>query len=271
MNTRKKWDFHFLIIILALTLVCCGENNREGADEAEDTPITDTLASKGQEETPWNYENTNWEQDTDNECSSAVQSPVNIETEDVIEANLSEIQYEYEPFSMNIVDNGHTIQVQGTENSFITVEGKRYQFSQFHFHYPAEHTIDGEKSPMEMHLVHQEEGTSNLVVLGIFLEESENSNEFLQKVLSEIPSEKEEAVSTDVQINLSDYIPPTQVHYTYIGSLTTPPCTVGVDWIIFTEPIEVSKEQLDTFAESYDSNTRPAQQLNNRRVLKSME
>jgi carbonic anhydrase len=72
---------------------------------------------------------------------------------------------------MQIVDNGHTIQVQGTENSYITVEGKKYQFKQFHFHYPAEHTLDNKTYPMEMHLVHQEGGTNNLVVLGIFIEQ----------------------------------------------------------------------------------------------------
>ena len=124
---------------------------------------------------------------------------------------------------------------------------------------------------MEMHLVHQEEGTSNLVVLGIFLEEAGSSNEFLQKVLSEIPSEEGEEITTTVQINLSDYIPPSQVHYTYICSITTPPCTVGVNWIIFTEPIKASREQLDTFAGHYTNNARPTQPLNNRRVLKSME
>lgn len=260
----------FLLMFLFILLAACGDGNQEPVEE-EQTTETDTVASNQQEESAWNYENTNWEEIADSECESAVQSPVNIVTEDIIEARLADIVYEYEPFSMKIVDNGHTIQVHGTEDSFINVEGKRYQFRQFHFHYPSEHAIDGERYPMEMHLVHQEEGTSNLVVLAIFLEEAATSNEFLQKVLSEIPSEEGEEVTTDVQINLSDYIPPSQVHYTYIGSLTTPPCTVGVDWIIFKEPIEASREQLDTFAEHYSNNARPIQPLNNRRVLKSME
>lgn len=267
--TFKIYPLTFLLLLL-VSLASCGDKSQEPVNEQQ-TTTTDTLASNQQEEDTWDYENTDWEEISDSECRSAVQSPVNIETEDIIEADLADIDYDYDPFAMKIVDNGHTIQVHGTEDSYITVEGERYQFRQFHFHYPSEHQIDGKQYPMEMHLVHQEEGTSNLVVLGIFLEEAATSNEFLEKVLSEIPSEEGEEVTTDVQISLSDYIPPSQVHYTYIGSLTTPPCTVGVDWIIFTEPIEASKEQLDTFAERYSDNARPTQPLNNRRVLKSME
>lgn len=268
--TFKCRKAQFILALALTSFISCGDKNQEPVND-EQTQVTDTIASNQQEKSSWDYENTNWEEISDSECRSAVQSPVNIITEDIIEARLADIQYEYEPFSMKIVDNGHTIQVFGTENSFITVEGTRYQFRQFHFHYPSEHKIDGEEYPMEMHLVHQEEGTSNLVVLGIFLEESGTTNEFLQKVLSEIPSEEAEEVTTDVQVSLSDYIPPSQVHYTYIGSLTTPPCTVGVDWILFTEPIQASREQLDVFAEHYSDNARPVQPLNNRRVLKSME
>lgn len=265
-----KTQYLALLFIIGFTAVSCGDKNEQPQNE-DTTTVKDSIASNELEEDVWDYENTDWEEISDTECRSAVQSPVNIITEDIIEARLADIEYEYDPFSMKIVDNGHTIQVFGTEDSYITVEGKRYQFRQFHFHYPSEHEIDGKQYPMEMHLVHKEEGSNNLAVLGIFLEESGTSNEFLQKVLSEIPSEEAQEVTTEVQINLSDYIPPSQVHYTYIGSLTTPPCTVGVDWIIFREPIPASREQLDTFAEYYSDNARPIQELNNRRVLKSME
>lgn len=260
----------WVMLLFFAGLVACGDEPQQEPVEQEET--TEETATQDSETVElWDYENTNWEQIGNNQCSSAVQSPVNIDTDEVIPAQLSEIEYEYEPFEMSIVDNGHTIQVQGTENSFITVEGKRYQFMQFHFHSPAEHTIDGERLPLEMHLVHLEEGTENLVVLGILIEEGTTENSFLEKVFSEIPEEKEEMKSTDVQLNLSDYIPPAQTHYTYVGSLTTPPCTVGVDWIVFEEPITASSEQLEEFSQVYDDNSRPVQPLDNRRVLKSME
>lgn len=269
MKLNKMLNIKSYFIILASILISCGEKNQEPSN-VDQVQTSDTISS-AQQNDPWDYENTDWEEIADSECRSAVQSPVDIITEDIIDARLASIDYEYEPFPMRIVDNGHTIQVYGTEDSFINVEGKRYQFRQFHFHYPSEHTIDGKQYPMEMHLVHLEEGTSNLVVLGIFLEEAATSNEFLQKVLSEIPDEEGVEMTPEVQINLSDYIPPSQEYYTYIGSLTTPPCTVGVDWIIFSEPIEASREQLDSFANYYNSNARPVQALNNRRVLRSIK
>lgn len=172
---------------------------------------------------------------------------------------------------MKIVDNGHTIQVYGTENSSITVEGKEHQFAQFHFHAPAEHTINDKRYPLEMHLVHKEKGSDNLAVLGIFIEEGAKENEFLEKVFANIPDEKKSEIVTEVSLNLSDYIPPAQEHYTYTGSLTTPPCTVGVDWIVFRAPIQASKEQISKFSTVYSNNARPVQELNNRKVLKTMD
>lgn len=272
MKTRLQQlnDNRFFIILLIISVfISCGDEKRE-ADEVEDNLVTEEPITPEVNEEKWNYENTEWEQIGDNECSSAVQSPVDINTEEVIEARLSNINYEYEPFPMRIVDNGHTIQIFGTESSYITVEGKRYQFKQFHFHNPAEHTLNEKVFPMEMHLVHQEEGTSNLVVLGIFIEEAAETNPLLEKVFVEFPQEKEQEITTNVNINLSDYIPPSQTFYTYIGSLTTPPCTVGVDWIIFNDPIKASGEQLQKFASVYANNARPVQPLNNRRVLKSI-
>ncbi|RDV13659.1 carbonic anhydrase family protein [Pontibacter diazotrophicus] len=257
----------FLMLITSLS-ACGGETETE---TVADKPVAVEAESETAGAAEWDYENTNWEEISGVECRANVQSPVNINTQEAIEAELADIRYEYEPFPMKIVDNGHTVQVYGTETSFITVEGKRYQFKQFHYHYPSEHTIDGEQYPLEMHLVHQEEGTSNLVVLAVFIEEGTTVNPFLEKVFTQIPAQKEEEVQTEVQLTLSDYIPPTQTHYTYIGSLTTPPCTVGVDWIVFREPLQASEEQIAKFSALYANNARPVQPLNNRRVLKTEE
>lgn len=258
----------FLLLFIFGLAGCSGETEQEKGT-SEPVATEEEQETEGQEKEEWDYENTNWEQISDSECRSNVQSPVNIDTSNVILAHLADIKYEYEPFSMKIVDNGHTVQVHGTENSYITVEKKRYEFKQFHFHNPSEHTINGETYPLEMHLVHQEEGMENLVVLAVFIEEAATANSFLEKIFVEIPEEKEKEMQTDVTLMLSDYIPPAQDHYTYIGSLTTPPCTVGVDWIIFKEPISASKEQIERFNDKYANNARPVQPLNNRRVLDS--
>lgn len=255
------------LLVLVAAMVACGSEGEEARNIEQ--PVAEKTENHA--DTGWDYENTNWESISDSECRSNVQSPVNIDPKAAIKANLANIQYNYTPFDMKIVDNGHTIQVFGTENSSITVEGKEHQFKQFHFHYPAEHTIDGKRYPLEMHLVHQEKGSDNLAVLGIFIEEGSKTNEFLEKVFAELPEQKKKEVQTNTKLTLSDYIPPAQEHYTYTGSLTTPPCTVGVDWIVFSKPIQASKEQLAKFSKLYSNNARPVQPLNNRKVLKTLE
>ena len=253
--------------ILCITSFSCGEEQKEVV--AEEEISEEPLETEEAEVESWNYENTNWEEMGDSDCNTAVQSPVDINPDEEIPAKLPEIEYEYQPFQLRIVDNGHTIQGAGTENSFISVGEKRYQFIQFHFHSPSEHTVNGEAYPLEMHLVHQEMGTTNLAVVGVFIEEG-NANRFLENIFTRIPSEEKIEEQTDLNMNLSDFIPPEQTYYTYIGSLTTPPCTVGVDWILYDEPIEASAEEIALFTDLYQDTARPVQPLDNRRVYTTM-
>ena len=266
-NIKRNGILCLTTFLLMLNL-SCGEEQKEITVEEEISE--EPLETEETEAESWNYENTNWEEIEDTDCNTAVQSPVDINPDEAIPAKLPEIEYEYQPFELRIVDNGHTIQGSGTEDSFMTVGEKRYQFIQFHFHSPSEHTINGEAYPLEMHLVHQEVGTTNLAVVGIFIEEGID-NMLLENVFTNIPSEEKIEEQTDLTINLSDLIPPEQTYYTYIGSLTTPPCTVGVDWILYDEPIKASAEQIALFGESYQNTARPVQLLDNRRVYTTMK
>ena len=258
-----------LILTMTAGMAACGDETREAPAEIEETQVEEEEGAEiGAVE--WDYENTNWEAIKDTDCNTAVQSPVDIRPEEAIPAKLPEITYKYKPFQMIIVDNGHTIQGFGSENSFITVGNKRYQFLQFHFHSPSEHTINGEAYPLELHLVHQEVGTDNLAVVGVFIEEGEE-NSYIGNIFNEIPSEEKVEKQTNLMVNLSDFIPPAQDYYTYIGSLTTPPCTVGVDWILFDEPIQASTDQIGIFTKVHDNTARPVKPLQNRRVYTTMQ
>lgn len=262
---KRKRNLFVVPMVLSLMLnLSCREEQTESIVEEE--PL---VAEENTQET-WDYENTDWQEIKDSDCNTAVQSPVDINPEDAVPARLPEIQYEYQPFQMIIVDNGHTIQGSGTEDSHITVGEKRYQFKQFHFHSPSEHTVNGNAYPLEMHLVHQEVGTTNLAVVGLFVEEG-TGNGLLDSIFTRIPSEEKVEEQTDLTVNLSDVIPPAQTYYTYVGSLTTPPCTVGVDWILFTEPIQASAEQIALFGEPYQNTARPVQPLDNRRVYTTIQ
>lgn len=266
-KTIRRKEYLGIIIFLLMFAVSCGEQQTETVEEEVSE---DSLEAETSDADSWNYENTNWQEIEDTDCNTAVQSPVDINPDEAIPAKLPEINYEYEPFQMKIVDNGHTVQASGSEDSFITIGKKRYQFRQLHFHSPSEHTVNGEAYPLEMHLVHQETGTGDLAVIGIFIEEGSGNN-FLTEVFSRIPSEEKVQEQTDLTLNLSNFIPPEQTYYTYLGSLTTPPCTVGVDWILFDEPIQASTEEIAQFAQPYDNTARPVQQLQNRRVYTTLE
>lgn len=166
----------------------------------------------------------------------------------------------------DITDNGHTIQVTVDEGSVFTFQEKSYNLKQFHFHTPSEHTIDGAHAPMEMHFVHQHEDGSLAVVAVLFKEgPAENSN--LAKIIANLPAGKGESKHiTDVNLELKFQLPKDNYAFHYEGSLTTPPCSEGVQWLILRDPIHATKDQVAAIASRIGSNNRPVQALNERQV-----
>ncbi|MFN0200735.1 MAG: carbonic anhydrase [Bacteroidia bacterium] len=217
----------------------------------------------------WEYENPNWQSEGYGDCAGKVQTPIDINTSKTVKADLGDVSFNYSDFAMKIIDNGHTIQVNNSGNSTITLNGATFAFKQFHFHHHSEHQINGQKSDMELHLVHADDATGNITVLGIMLEEGAE-NPFITKVWANIPTTKKAEVTTSVTLNLSDILPTDKKYYTYTGSLTTPPCSQGLQWILFKEPVQISKAQAEAFAALYEDNARPIQPLNNRLVLEKM-
>jgi carbonic anhydrase len=172
---------------------------------------------------------------------------------------------------MKIVDVGHTVQVVNTGTNTITVNGKTYTVAQFHFHHRSEHTINGRSYPLEMHVVSADPdpATNTNVVLAVFFEESTTDNAFLAKVFNNIPTQQKQQVQTQEQLSLGDILPADPHYYTYVGSLTTPPCTAGVDWVIFQQPMTLSTAQLAQFTSRYPSDARPTQPLKTRVIYQN--
>lgn len=167
-----------------------------------------------------------------------------------------------------MIDNGHTVQVNYAPGSMLKIGDKTYELVQFHFHHKSETAIHGKHSPMEVHLVHKDKD-GNLAVVAVLLHEGE-SNPAVATTWSNIPGEKEKAVSPDgVEIQAVQLLPKNHRYYTFSGSLTTPPCTENVTWIVMVEPVTVSKEQIEKFAKLYPDDERPVQPLNGRVVLQS--
>jgi carbonic anhydrase len=190
------------------------------------------------------------------------QSPINIKN--AIEDSPAKISFDYQPSPLSVVNNGHTIQVNYAQGSTVSINGEKYLLLQFHFHTPSEHEINDRASAMELHLVHRNEA-GKLAVVGVMLNEGK-SNPLIAEIWKQIPDVGETKTVSDRLINVANLLPSNKAYYSYAGSLTTPPCSEGVSWNIFVEPITVSEEQIETFAKIYQVDARPLQPINNRVV-----
>ena len=194
------------------------------------------------------------------------QSPINIvHTQS---AALPAIQFEYKPTALHIINNGHTIEINYASGSFIRIGDKRYELKQFHFHHPSEETIKGKRFPMELHLVHSD-AAGNMAVVAVLFEEG-SANPLIEKLWGLAPKTAgPEKIAANLQIDATDLLPSGQSYFTFLGSLTTPPCTEGVRWLVLETPLTISNKQLATFAKIYPYDERPTQSLNGRTVLES--
>jgi carbonic anhydrase len=165
-----------------------------------------------------------------------------------------------------IIDNGHTIQVTVDEGSTFAFGDKTFDLKQFHFHTPSEHTVDGQHAPMEMHLVHQG-ADGSLAVVSVLFKEGQNPNENLDKIIANLPNAKGESNHiTDSNLELKVHLPNHNYGYHYVGSLTTPPCSEGVQWLVLRDPVVVSADQVAAFSSRIGPNNRPTQSVNDRTV-----
>jgi len=193
------------------------------------------------------------------------QSPINIV--DAQDIPLPEISFSYQAVPFHLVNNGHTIMADYAPGSQITIDGKTYKLLQFHFHTPSENAVDDQLYPMEAHLVHADEN-GQLAVVGVMFRRG-NANPFISSLVQFMPVLANSDVRvTTTSINAMDILPTTRDYYSWDGSLTTPPCTEGVKWMLLKEPVEVSQEQVDKLnAIMHGPNNRPLQPLYERTVF----
>ena len=192
------------------------------------------------------------------------QSPVDLSRPR--EKDLPSLKISYKSTPLTIVNNGHTAQVNYDSGSTLTIGSKKYRLLQFHFHTPSEHLQSGRSFPLEAHLVHIDD-FGNLAVLGVFLKEGEQSNSFLKPIFDNLPPTEGEVTVEGVNTNVTDLLPREREYYSYPGSLTTPPCTEGVSWLVLDEAVTVSREQIEQFHAVFEGNARPEQLLHERTIL----
>ncbi len=199
-------------------------------------------------------------------CSSGErQSPIDIR--DGLKLQLDPVQFEYRPTAFRVIDNGHTVQVNVAGGNTIEVMGRRYTLVQFHFHRPSEERIDGRQFDMVAHLVHRDMD-GRLAVVAVLLEQG-SAHPLVQSVWNNLPLEKGEEVRARATLDMNALLPAERNYFTYMGSLTTPPCSEGVLWMVMKQPVPISPEQIGIFARLYPMNARPIQSASGRLIKES--
>ena len=193
------------------------------------------------------------------------QSPIDLR--DGIRVQLDPVQFDYRPSGFRVIDTGHTVQVNVDGGSTIEVTGRRYELQQFHFHRPSEERIDGRAFDMSAHLVHKD-AEGRLAVVAVLLEGG-SAHPLVQTVWNNLPLERGEEVPARGAIDLNALLPAERGYFTYMGSLTTPPCSEGVLWMVMKQPVAVSAEQIAIFSRLYPMNARPVQSASGRLIKES--
>ena len=198
-------------------------------------------------------------------CAGRNQSPVNLTG--FTEASLAPITFRYEAGGTEVINNGHTVQVNYAPGSSIQVDGRTFKLLQFHFHAPSENRINGRAFPMEAHFVHADED-GNLAVVAVMFEEGAE-NPALAPAWSAMPAHAGGRHALVTAMDAAAILPRQRGYYRYNGSLTTPPCTEGVRWLVMKQPVTASRAQIAAFRQAlHGPNNRPVQPLHARVILK---
>ncbi len=199
------------------------------------------------------------------ECGVGLnQSPINIT--DSIHAGLPPLVTHFESSAKDVIDNGHTIEVEMGKGSYFMIDGKRFDLKQFHFHSPSENHVNGKSFPLEAHFVTVDKD-GDLAVIALMFEEGKE-NRVLEKVWDIMPTKEGEKKEFELKGIAQELLPQDKHYYRFNGSLTTPPCTEGVRWFVLKTPVTISKEQVAKFKTIMKrDNNRPIQPLDARKVI----
>jgi carbonic anhydrase len=249
-------------VAAAMAFAGCGD---------DDEPVSDETTTQAEQAAPeWSYSGDTGPDQWGSlspeyaECSEGTeQSPIDL-TGGSGDPPALAIDYGSSPLALT--NNGHSVEAVVKGDNTIALDGDAYALDQFHFHAPSEHTLDGEALPLELHFVNAT-ADGKLAVLGVMVREGEE-NPAWTAVTDALADTVNEGDTAEVeQVDLKALLPRNALgaqRWSYPGSLTTPPCSEGVAWTVFAEPIEMSAEQIAAFTAAYDSNARPVQPLGDR-------
>jgi carbonic anhydrase len=225
--------------------------------------------NKGAARIPWSYEGASgpdkWGQlkPEFSQCTNGTrQSPIDIR--DGISVQLDPVQFDYKSSSFGVIDTGRTVQVNVAPGNTIEVMGRKYELVRFDFQRPSEERIDGRQFDMGVHLVHKD-AQGRTAVVAVLLDRGAEQP-VIQSVWNNLPLEQGEELAAKAGIDLTQLLPSDRRYFTYMGSMTTPPCKEGVLWMVMKSPVAISSEQLAVFSRLYKMNARPIQSASGRLI-----
>lgn len=197
-------------------------------------------------------------------CSAgSTQSPIDIE--ESLDANLKPLKLLQKFPAKEILQTNHSIQLNFRDGNIVAIDNITFKLKQANFHTPSEHSIQGKSFPLEAQFLHSDIKGNTAIVAVLFREGRPNPG--LEKVLKQLPNESNKAVTLKSRLLASEMMPSNQDYYRFSGSLTSPPCTEGIRWILIKTPMTASKEQIDALAALTQHNNRPLQALNGRLIV----
>ena len=250
------------IALMAAVAVGCGSDD-EGTGAESTTAAKPAAFGYGPENGPaqWASLDPAYAQ-----CAEGTeQSPIDLT--DARPSELPRIDVSYRPSELEVENNGHSIEAVPPPGNSVEVDVTEYELDQFHFHAPSEHQVDGNSLPMEFHFVNLSADGEPLV-LGVLVEQG-RSNPAAAELVKALPPNEGVTLPVPGEVDLLDLLPAdpdSAPRWSYDGSLTTPPCTEGVDWNVFKQPIEMSAQQIAAYTSIYGDNRRPVQPLNGREL-----
>ncbi|MFA3779572.1 carbonic anhydrase [Yersinia sp. 1652 StPb PI] len=192
------------------------------------------------------------------------QSPVNIHG--ALKTHHSQLELAFQPGKQQIVNNGHTIQVNVSTGNTLKLDGDTFTLQQFHFHTPSENEIDGKQFPLEAHFVYKDKDGA-LAVLALMFQQGD-ANPQLAQAWQQMPTAIDQMAILNKPLDIKALLPKKFDFYRFSGSLTTPPCSEGVSWMVLEQPASASAEQINQFRSVvHHTNNRPVQPLNGRVII----
>jgi carbonic anhydrase len=195
-------------------------------------------------------------------CSDgSAQTPIDIMNP--VKKDIVDPVFGYQNGAVGITNNGHTIQAVAADGNTITLDGQVFTLAQMHFHAPSEHAINGKKFAIEAHFVHKN-SDGKLAVVGVMLDEGSSDSAAWEPFVQSLGTVK--GTDGTATLDWGQLLPTSTLTYQYAGSLTTPPCSEGVHWVLMQDVVQLSARQIAAFTAAYDGTDRPIQPVGNREV-----